>query len=89
MTTIFTVAAGIVLVLMVPFIGRVIVGPTIFDRAQALNGVGTMVPVLLVLVGLIYERVDMFLDLALGLFLLNLFTTLLVARYVRREAETE
>ena len=78
-----------VLLLTLPFIGRVIVGPTIFDRVVALNGTGTLVAVALVLVGLIYERVDMFVDIALALFLLNLFTTLLVARYVRHSADTE
>jgi hypothetical protein len=35
-----------------------------------------------------YGRVDMFVDLALALFLLNLFTTLLIARYVRDKAES-
>jgi multisubunit Na+/H+ antiporter MnhF subunit len=37
----------------------------------------------------VYGRVDMFVDLALALYLLNLFTTLLIARYVRDKAETE
>jgi multisubunit Na+/H+ antiporter MnhF subunit len=40
-----------------------------------------------VLVGLIYDRLEMFEDLALALFLLNVFTTLLIARYVRHKAE--
>jgi multicomponent Na+:H+ antiporter subunit F len=89
MTSVFVVVAIVTLVLTVPFIGRAISGPTLFDRVLALNGVGTLFPVLLVLVGLIYGRVDMFVDLALALFLLNLFTTLLVARYVRDKAEAE
>jgi multicomponent Na+:H+ antiporter subunit F len=88
MTTVFIVATAATLLLTLPFIGRVITGPTIFDRVVALNGIGTLVPVTLVLAGLIYDRVDMFVDLALALFLLNLFTTLLVARYVRHKAET-
>jgi multicomponent Na+:H+ antiporter subunit F len=89
MITVFGAAAVFVVVLMVPFIGRAIVGPTIFDRVIALNGMGTLVPVLMIVVGLAYGRVDMFVDLALALFLLNLFTTLLVARYVRDKAESE
>ena len=89
MTTVFIVVTVITLVLTGPFIGRVILGPTIFDRVVALNGVGTLVPVILVLAGLIYDREDMFIDLALALFLLNLFTTLLIARYVRSKAEEE
>jgi multicomponent Na+:H+ antiporter subunit F len=89
MITVFGAAAVFVVILMVPFIGRAIVGPTIFDRVIALNGMGTLVPVLMIVVGLAYGRVDMFVDLALALFLLNLFTTLLVARYVRDKAESE
>jgi multisubunit Na+/H+ antiporter MnhF subunit len=45
------------------------------------------VPVLMILVGLMYDRVDMFVDVAIALFLLNLFTTLLIGRYVRDKAE--
>ncbi len=89
MSTVFIVVTMATLVLTLPFIARVISGPTIFDRVVALNGVGTLVPVTLVLVGLIYDREDMFVDLALALFLLNLFTTLLIARYVRHKTEME
>jgi multicomponent Na+:H+ antiporter subunit F len=85
--TAFGALAAIILLLTVPFIGRVIAGPTIFDRVQALNGMGTLIPLLMIMIGLVYGRVDMFVDLALALFLLNLFTTLLVARYVRDQAE--
>jgi multicomponent Na+:H+ antiporter subunit F len=86
-TTLFGVAVLVVIVAIAPFMGRVIVGPTMFDRLQALNGVGTLGPVVMIIVGLVYDRVDMFVDLALALFLLNLFTSLLIARYVRDKAE--
>lgn len=89
MTPVFIGVIIATLLLTTPFIARVIVGPTVFDRVVALNGIGTLVAVVLVIVGLIYDRVDMFVDLALALFLLNLFTTLLVARYVRHQADTE
>jgi multicomponent Na+:H+ antiporter subunit F len=79
----------VTLLLMVPFIGRAIAGPTIFDRVVALNGMGTLIPVLLVLIGLLYNREDMFVDMALALFLLNLFMTLLIARYVRDKVVEE
>jgi multicomponent Na+:H+ antiporter subunit F len=88
-TPVFIVATLVVLIISGPFVLRVISGPTIFDRAVALNGIGTLVPVALVLTGLIYDRLDMYVDLALALFLLNVFTTLLIARYVRFRAEAE
>jgi multicomponent Na+:H+ antiporter subunit F len=89
MSAVFAGVASLILVVIASFIGRVIMGPTIFDRVVALNGVGTLVPVLMVTAGMFYGRVDMFVDLALALYLLNLFTTLLIARYVRQKAETE
>lgn len=89
MIAVFGTVAVLVVILMIPFIGRAIVGPTIFDRVIALNGMGTLVPVLMIVVGLAYGRVDMFVDLAIALFLLNLFTTLLVARYVRDKTESD
>jgi multicomponent Na+:H+ antiporter subunit F len=87
MNAVFVGLTVIVLLLMLVFIGRVIVGPTIFDRVVALNASGTLFPILLILIGLDYDRADMFIDLALALFLLNLFTTLLIARYVRYQVE--
>ena len=89
MSLVFNIATLLILLLMVPFLGRALAGPTVFDRVVALNGMGTLVPVVLILVGMIYNREDMFVDLALALFLLNLFTTLLIARYVRREVAEE
>lgn len=86
MGVLLTGATAVTVLLVVPFIGRAIAGPTIFDRVVALNGMGTLIPVLLVLIGLRYDRADMFVDMALGLFLLNLFMTLLIARYVRDKA---
>ena len=89
MSVVVAVTVSLILVVIASFVARIIVGPTIFDRVVALNAIGTLVPVLMVLTGLIYGRVDMFVDLALALYLLNLFTTLLIARYVRAKAETE
>jgi multicomponent Na+:H+ antiporter subunit F len=89
MTPTFIAVLLITLAIAGSFIGRVITGPTIFDRVVALNGMGTLIPVSLILVGLIYDRLDMFVDLALALFLLNLFTTLLIARYVRAKSEVK
>jgi multicomponent Na+:H+ antiporter subunit F len=89
MIAVFVGAASLILLVIASFMARVIMGPTIFDRVVALNGIGTLVPVLMVMAGMVYGRVDMFVDLALAIYLLNLFTTLLIARYVRQKAETE
>lgn len=87
MILLFTGVASVLLLLALPYMVRVVAGPTVFDRVAGLNGIGTKVPVLLVLQGLMYDRLEMFVDIALALFLLNLFTTLLVARYVYDKGE--
>jgi multicomponent Na+:H+ antiporter subunit F len=89
MGALLTGVIAVTLLLVVPFIGRAVAGPTIFDRVVALNGMGTLIPVALVLIGLRYDREDMFVDMALALFLLNLFLTLLIARYVRDKVVDE
>lgn len=73
-----------VLALTLPFLWRVVVGPTPYDRLVGLNAIGTFVPALFVLTGLAYGRLDMLVDAALAVFLLNLFTTLIVARHAAR-----
>lgn len=80
----FVAAAAAMLAIAVPYVWRVIAGPTVFDRLVGLNGIGTKVAVLVVIAGLAYDRVDMFVDLALGFLLLNIVTTLLIAKHVRR-----
>lgn len=87
MSPAFVGVAALIIVVIASFLGRVIVGPTIFDRVVALNGVGVLFPLLMIMVGTLYGRVDMFVDLALAMYLLNLFTTLLIARYARQKAE--
>jgi multicomponent Na+:H+ antiporter subunit F len=85
MTTVFLIAATALLLSLLPYLARAIKGPTVFDRLISLNAMGTKIAVLMVLVGLLYGRADLFIDLALALFLLNLVATLLVARYVREQ----
>jgi multicomponent Na+:H+ antiporter subunit F len=88
MAVVWIVAATILVLLMLPYMKRAILGPSVFDRLVALNAMGTQVAVLLVISGLLYKSVEMFVDIALALFLLNFVATLLVARYVnerRRE----
>lgn len=60
---------------------RVVFGPTPYDRIIAVNLIGTMTVVLIVLMGFIYRRVEMFVDIALMYSLLNFIGTLIFAKY--------
>lgn len=74
--------AFFIVILIVVYLYRVIQGPTVFDRVLGLNGISTKSIILLVLIGTIYERVDMFIDISTGYALLNLVGSLAVAKYL-------
>ena len=66
---------------------RIASGPTVFDRAIGTGLIGTNAVLLLVLIGVIYERVDMFVDLALTYALLNFIGVVALAKYFERSRE--
>lgn len=68
-------------ILILVYLYRVIAGPTVFDRLLGLNGLSTKAILLVVVIGSIYERVDMFVDIATGYALLNLVSVLAVTKY--------
>lgn len=79
----FAAAALALLVTLVLVIVRAALGPTLFDRAQAGNTVGTLAMLLLAVIGFLTGRPE-FLDLALTYGLLNVIGTIAVLKYVRR-----
>ena len=78
-----------VLVLLALLIGaylyRVLQGPTIFDRVLGLNGISTKAIILLIVIGMYFERVDMFIDISTGYALINLVGALAVAKYLEEK----
>ncbi len=70
--------------LMMLSLYRCVYGPTVLDRIVGLNAVGTKTTVLLILVGLLYHRVEMFIDIALAYALLNFLAVLASGRYFQK-----
>jgi len=70
--------------LMVLSLYRGLVGPTVLDRLIGVNAIGSKTVVLLVLIGLIYGRVDMFVDIALAYAMLNFIAVLAASRYFQK-----
>ncbi|MCF7733277.1 MAG: hypothetical protein K9N23_16420 [Akkermansiaceae bacterium] len=84
----FHMAAGVILLLlMIPAVYRIVAGPTPIDRAVGVNVIGTKTAVLLVLIGAVFQRVDMFVDFALAYGLLNFIGSVAAARYLHRTRE--
>ena len=63
---------------------RAVLGPTILDRLIGVNAIGSKTTALLVLVGLIYHRVDMFIDIALAYAMLNFIAVLAASRFFQK-----
>ena len=74
--------------LMVVYLYRVVRGPSVFDRVLGLNGISTKAIVLLVVIGTVYERVDMFVDISTGYALLNLVGALAIAKFLEERGAT-
>lgn len=79
----FAAAALALLVTVALALVRAALGPTLFDRAQAANSVGTVAMLLLAVLGFLTGRPE-FLDLALVYGLLNVIGTIAVLKYFRR-----
>lgn len=85
MTDWFAIAMGASLfTLMIPVIYRIWVGPTEFDRILGVNMIGTKTAVLLVIIGSLFDRVEMFVDFAIAYSLLNFVGAIVISRYLNR-----
>ncbi len=76
----FVVVSAALLVALALVLVRAFLGPTVFDRAQAANSVGTIAVLLLSVLGFLNGRPE-FLDLAIVYGLLNIIGTIAVLKY--------
>jgi multicomponent Na+:H+ antiporter subunit F len=67
--------------LMLVSLYRAVAGPTVLDRLIGSNAIGTKTVVLLLVIGFLYGRVEMFVDIALAYALLNFITVLAASKY--------
>jgi multicomponent Na+:H+ antiporter subunit F len=75
--------AGVALALLVALalaVTRAVLGPTVFDRVQAANTIGTLAVLLLAVYGFLTGRPD-FLDLAITYGILNVVGTIAVLKF--------
>ena len=84
MNQVFLVTALLLGLLMALSLYRGVVGPTVLDRLVGVNAIGSKTTALLVLVGLLFGRVEMFVDIALAYAMLNFIAVLAAARYCQK-----
>jgi multicomponent Na+:H+ antiporter subunit F len=78
----FAVAIVAVLAALAGVLARALLGPTVFDRTQAVNTAGTAAVLLLALIGFLTGRPE-FLDIAIVYGLLNVIGTIAVLKFFR------
>jgi len=85
----FTVTAVILTsIILIPFY-RVVKGPTVFDRLLGANAIGTKTLVLVCLLGFVFNRVDLFVDITLMYAVLNFIGTIAMAKFFETHKERE
>ena len=86
---VFIAAAALIVGFSAITFYRIVVGRTVYDRLLAVGTVGTNAIALLAATGFIFERPDMFVDLALSYALLNFIATVAAAKYLERHGEDD
>jgi multicomponent Na+:H+ antiporter subunit F len=66
---------------------RGIFGPGVLNRIAAISAIGTKTLIILLLMGFIYNRVDMFVDISMVYALLNFIGTIAAAKYLEIKGE--
>ena len=87
MTQFFLIIGLGMCVLVLLCLYRATYGPTILNRAAGMSAIGTKTLIILLLMGVIYDRIDMFIDISMVYALLNFIGTVLLAKYLERSGE--
>ncbi len=87
MSTFFLVI-GLGLCILVFFVlYRVVFGPGVFNRIAAISAIGTKTLIILLIMGFVYGRVEMFVDISLVYALLNFIGVLAASKFLEMEKE--
>ena len=66
---------------------RATYGPNVLNRAAGISAIGTKTLIILLLMGAIYDRVEMFVDISMVYALLNFIGTVVLAKYLEGTGE--
>lgn len=84
MQTFFLYAGIYLCLIMLLSLYRAVIGPTVLDRILGVNAIGSKTTALLILIGILYGRVEMFVDIALAYACLNFIAVLAASRYFQK-----
>ena len=79
-------AIGIGLCIIIFFVlYRVVFGPGVFNRIVAISAIGTKTLIILLIMGFLFNRVEMFIDISIVYALLNFIATVAVSKYLETQ----
>lgn len=87
MTQFFLIIGIGMCVLVLLCLYRATFGPTILNRAAGISAIGTKTLIILLLMGVVYDRIDMFIDISMVYALLNFLGTVVLAKYLEGSGE--
>ncbi|NVL89992.1 MAG: pH regulation protein F [Desulfobacterales bacterium] len=87
MTEFFLIIGIGMCVLVLLCLYRATYGPTILNRAAGISAIGTKTLIILLLMGVVYDRIDMFIDISMVYALLNFLGTVVLSKYLERSGE--
>jgi multicomponent Na+:H+ antiporter subunit F len=82
------ITVWVMIIIIIP-VYRMAKGPTVFDRILATGAIGTKTVLLILLFGFIFQRIDMFIDIALAYAVLNFIGSLVIAKYLKTDRAKE
>lgn len=74
-------SVALTIIIFIPLY-RVLMGPTLFDRILGAGAIATKTMVLILVIGLVFNRLDMFIDITMAYAILNFISTLAIAKYL-------
>lgn len=75
------ILAGLLAIVLTMII-KMFVGKTVYDKLNALFVINTNIVMLILVVGLIDDRMDMHIDIALSYAILGFITTVILAKFI-------
>lgn len=84
MDNIFLYSSVFIALIMFVSLYRAVAGPTVLDRLIGVNAIGSKTAPLLILIGFLYGRVEMFIDIALAYAMLNFIAVLAASRFFQK-----
>jgi multicomponent Na+:H+ antiporter subunit F len=84
----FTYLAVVLAVIIFIPLYRVLTGPRLIDRMLGAGAIATKTMIIILLMGFIFNREDMFIDITLAYACLNFITVIAVSKYIETRTRT-